>query len=204
MMKRQKYSSTIKAIPYMFYNSKKIANLMIAGRNGKELKKYCLEMNTVGVDSIDRNKEITSKIYDRLSRLDKYLLEQFVVSDIITSKFILLFSIMKQDRLFFEFMFEVYREAILNEKKYISIDDFDNFFKIKKEANEKVLSWGHYTIDQISKAYRNVLRESGFGKNDKRNILLIKQLVNPDVITHIIHNGEIDYIKAIFGGVISG
>ena len=138
MMKRQEYSSTIKAIPYMFYNSKKIANLMIDGKTGKELKKHCLEMNVIGVDSIERNKEVTSKIYDRLNRLDTYLLNQFIVSDVITSKFILLFAIMKQDKLFFEFVFEVYREAILNDKKYISIDDFDNFFKIKKEANDKV------------------------------------------------------------------
>ena len=199
-MKRQIYSSTIKAIPYMYYNSKKIAILMMEGKTGKELKKYCLDNNIIGVDSIERNKEVTSKIFDRLIRLDDYLLDCFVKSDIITSKFILLYAIMKQDRLFFEFMFEIYREAIINEKKYISLDDFDYFFKTKKESNIKVSTWGRYTLDQISKAYRNVLKESGFGRNDKRNIIIVNQLIHPNVIKHIMSDDG-DYLKAIFGGI---
>jgi len=199
-MKRQIYSSTIKTIPYMYYNSKKIARLIQSGKHEKELMSFCVENNILPVGSLDRTKEVASKIYDRLSYLDDVLLDAFIHSDTITSKFILLYAIMKQDRLFFEFMFEVYREAILNNKKYLSTDDFEHYFRVKGESNEKVASWGHYTLTQISKAYRNVLKESGFGESNKKNILVVSQIVHPDILAHIKDFGDQYFLNSILGG----
>jgi len=82
-------------------------------------------------------------------------------------------------------MFEVYREAILNGKGYISVDDFDNFFNIKAENYPIIGKWVPYTRKQIAKAYRNVLRESSFGENKKRNINITTQVVHPDTLKHI-------------------
>ena len=45
------------------------------------------------------------------------------------------YAIAKTDSLFFEFLYEVYREALLGNKDYISIDDFENFFAAKKEID---------------------------------------------------------------------
>lgn len=151
------------------------------------------------MDSLERRREVTNVIYDRLILLDKYLLEQFLYGDIVTSKFILVYATAKSDSLFLDFLFEVYREALLNEKQYISLDDFDLFFLGKKENNSTVNSWGAYTIDQLGKGYRNILVESGLGKREKRNILVHKILIHPEVINHLKLIKDEIYLKAILG-----
>jgi hypothetical protein len=191
-------------MPYQYYHSKKIARLMLVSKIRDELFKYCLDNNVLELDSRVREKELIYKIHNRLSLLDNFLLDAFVNMDTITSKFILLYAIMKEDLLFFEFMFEVYREALLNGKGYISVDDFDNFFNIKADNNPSIEKWVPYTKKQISKAYRNVLRESSFGENYKRNIKITPQVVHPAVLKYIQSIGDAIYIETIFGGDYSG
>lgn len=198
-MDNQKYTSAIKKTPYKYYIAKKIADLIYKGLDRIEVYNECFSNNLIQVDSLERRREVTNVIYDRLILLDKYLLEQFLYGDIVTSKFILVYATAKSDSLFLDFLFEVYREALLNEKQYISLDDFDLFFLGKKENNSTVNSWGVYTIDQLGKGYRNILVESGLGKREKRNILVHKILIHPEVINHLKLIKDEIYLKAILG-----
>lgn len=198
-MDNQKHTSAIKKTPYKYYIAKKIADLIYKGLDRIEVYNECFSNNLIQVDSLERRREVTNVIYDRLILLDKYLLEQFLYGDIVTSKFILVYATAKSDSLFLDFLFEVYREALLNEKQYISLDDFDLFFLGKKENNYTVNSWGAYTIDQLGKGYRNILVESGLGKRDKRNILVNKILIHPEVINHLKLIKDEIYLKAILG-----
>ncbi len=198
-MDNQKYTSAIKKTPYKYYIAKKIADLIYKGLDRIEVYNECFSNNLIQVDSLERRREVTNVIYDRLILLDKYLLEQFLYGDIVTSKFILVYATAKSDSLFLDFLFEVYREALLNEKQYISLDDFDLFFLGKKENNYTVNSWGAYTIDQLGKGYRNILVESGLGKREKRNILVHKILIHPEVINHLKLIKDEIYLKAILG-----
>ena len=198
-MDNQKYTSAIKKTPYKYYIAKKIADLIYKGLDRIEVYNECFTNNLIQVDSLERRREVTNVIYDRLILLDKYLLEQFLYGDIVTSKFILVYATAKSDSLFLDFLFEVYREALLNEKQYISLDDFDLFFLGKKENNYTVNSWGAYTIDQLGKGYRNILVESGLGKREKRNILVHKILIHPEVINHLKLIKDEIYLKAILG-----
>ena len=198
-MDNHKHTSVIKKTPYKYYIAKKIANLIYKGLDRIEIYNECFNNNLIQVDSLERRREVTNVIYDRLILLDKYLLEQFLYGDIVTSKFILVYATAKSDSLFLDFLFEVYREALLNEKQYISLDDFDLFFLGKKENNSTVKGWGVYTIDQLGKGYRNILVESGLGKRDKRNILVNKILIHPEVVNHLKLIKDEVYLKAIFG-----
>ncbi len=198
-MNNKKYTSAIKKTPYNYYIAKKIANLINQGLDRQEVYNECFNNNLIGIDSIQRRREVTNVIYDRVILLDKYLLEQFLDGDIVTSKFILVYATAKNDPLFLEFLFEVYREALLNEKQYISLDDFDTFFIGKKEGNAKVNKWGEYTIDQLGKGYRNILVESGLGVREKRNICVNKILIHPDVVKHLKLIKDDVYLKAILG-----
>jgi len=198
-MDNKKSTSAIKKTPYKFYISKKIANLIYKGLDRTEVYHKCYDNNSIQVDSLERRREVTNAIYERLILLDKYLLEQFLYGDIVTSKFLLVYAIAKRDSLFLDFLFEVYREALLNEKKYISLDDFDLFFLGKKENNPTVNGWGAYTIDQLGKGYRNILVESGLGIREKRNIIVHKILIHPEVANHLKLIKDEIYLKAILG-----
>ena len=77
---------------------------------------------------------MTNVVYNRLCSLDEFLLKEFYSADVATSKFILVYAIAKTDALFFDFLFEKFRDALMNpERQYLSIDDFDSFFESKKQ-----------------------------------------------------------------------
>lgn len=69
---------------------------------------------------------------------------------------------------FLNSLFEVYREALIGEKSYISLDDFDHFFAVKKENDPIVAKWGTYTTSQLAKGYRTILVDSGIGETRKK------------------------------------
>lgn len=198
-MNKKIYSSSIKKTPFKYSISKKIAKLMIDGKGRQEVFDECYVRNYIEVESIDRRKEISNVIYSRLINIDEFLLKQFYEGDVETSKFILVYAIAKSDMLFFDFMFEIYREALVGNKDYISIDDFDNFFAAKKETDLIVASWGHYTMTQLAKGYRNILVDSGMGERDKRNIKAIKLMIHPAVQDYIRQIGDAEYLKALLG-----
>jgi hypothetical protein len=152
-MNRKPYSSAIKKTPFKYPIAKKMAKLMLDGLDRNEVFEECFTNNYIEIESEDRRREITNVIYGRLSALDDYLLSQIVNGDVATSKFILAYAIAKTDTLFFDFMFEVYREALLGDRHYLSIDDFDQFFAIKKQNDLIVAKWGDFTIKCLTKGY---------------------------------------------------
>ncbi len=198
-MNKKPYSSAIKKTPFKYTIAKKVAKLILDGLDRNEVFDKCYNDNYIEIDSIQRRKEITNVVYDRLIQLDKYLLHQFYDGDVITSKFILVYAIAKSDSLFFDFLFEVYRDALLSDKKYISIDDFETFFEAKKESDVIVSTWGHFTIEQLAKGYRNILVESGIGYRVKRNIAVEKAMIHPDVEEHIRLINDKEYLQSLLG-----
>ena len=199
-MNKKAYSSVIKKVPFKYPVAKKIANLMLNGCDRNEIARKCTEENYIEIDSIARRREITNAVYNRLSSLDQFLLQHFYSDDVATSKFILAYSIIKTDALFFDFIFEVYREALMGSKDYISMDDFDTFFASKKETDLIVAGWGDFTLECLTKGYRNILVESGLGVRDRRNIKAVKMMIHPLVEEHIALIGDGDYLKALLGG----
>ena len=106
-MNKKPYSSAIKKTPFKYTIAKKVAKLILDGLDRNEVFEKCYNDNYIEIDSVQRRKEITNVVYERLIQLDKYLLRQFYDGDVITSKFILVYAIAKSDSLFFDFLFEV-------------------------------------------------------------------------------------------------
>lgn len=73
---------------------------------------------------------------------------------------------LSRDRLFLNSCLRC-QEALIGEKSYISLDDFDHFFAVKKENDPIVAKWGTYTTSQLAKGYRTILVDSGLGKREK-------------------------------------
>ena len=198
-MNRKPYSSAIKKTPFKYTISKKIAKLMLDGLDRSEVYKKCFDDNLVEIDSLQRRREVTNVVYERLLELDDFLLNQFYNGDVDTSKFILVYAIAKCDVLFFDFMFEVYRDALLDDSHYISIDDFDMFFESKKQSDPIVAEWGDFTLKCLTKGYRNILVESGLGHREKRNIVVDKAMIHPEVEEHIRLIRDHEFLQALLG-----
>lgn len=200
-MNRKPYSSAIKKTPFKYPIAKKIAKLMLDGLDRDEIYHRCFDENFIEVESLERRREITNVLYNRLCALDEFLLNQFYNADVATSKFILVYAIAKTDSLFFDFLFEKYRDALMSEnRKYLSMGDFDEFFASKKQTDLIVAKWGKFTLDCLTKGYRNILVDSGFGRREKKNIIVNRVMIHPAVEEHIELIGDKDYLKAMLGG----
>ena len=198
-MNKKPYSSAIKKTPFKYAISRKIAKLILDGLDREAIFKECCIKNAIEIESMERRREITSVVLERLCAMDNHLLSAFYSWDVATSKFLLVYAIARTDTLFFDFMFEVYREALLGDRQYLSIDDFDNFFAAKKQTDLIVAKWGQFTLKCLTKGYRNILVESGLGVRQRKTIVVKRAMIHPDIEEYIASSGQSEYLQAILG-----
>lgn len=198
-MNRKPYSSAIKKTPFKYPIAKKIAKLILDGLDREEIYEKCFENNYIEIESPDRRREITNVVYNRLVAIDEFLLSQFYNGDVATSKFLLAYAIAKTDTLFYDFLLEVYREALLGDKNYLSIDDFDQFFETKKQTDLIVAKWGEHTLRCLTKGYRNILVDFGLGVRERRNIVVERMMIYPAVEEHIAEIGDQEFLQVMLG-----
>lgn len=193
------YKSTIKSRPYLYKETRKAASLVNNGLQIDDLKNESLKNNIFQVDTETRMKELASIITVRLKELDEYLIQKIESSNIETSKMIVLFAILKNDRLFFEFMNEIYKEKILLKDLYLRDKDFNTFFQNKREQSDKVNSWSEYTFKKLKQVYIRILFESGLIANQKGDREIVIPIINDEVKDYIYKIGNKIYINAILG-----
>ncbi len=186
-------------MPYFYAEFKMTSKLKLQGLNAFEIKKRALEENLFMVKTEARKREIASRTLERVDVLDDYLLGRVVEGTVQTSKQIALYSILKNDLLFFEFMNEVYREKILLSELIVTDKDFSIFFIRKMEQSEQVNKWKEYTFYKLKQVYKRILGEAGFAKREGKGMLIIPQIMDKDVHEHITGRGDEIYIKAMLG-----
>ncbi|NFG40376.1 DUF1819 family protein [Clostridium botulinum] len=193
------YKSTIKSRPYLYKETKKAASLINSGLRIDDTKTKSIEDNIFQLESEARKKEVASIIVARLKDLDKYIIDKIENSNVETSKILVLYAIVKTDRLFLEFMNEVYKEKILLKDLYIRDKDFGIFFQNKREQSEKVASWTEYTFKKLKQVYIRILFESGLISNQKGDKEIKVPIIDNDVKEYLYKIGDRVYINAILG-----
>lgn len=193
------YKSTIKSRPYLYKETKKAAILLNSGLNINELKVKAVEENIFQVESETRMKELASIIITRLNGIDAYLIDKIENSNIETSKIIVLYAIIKNDRLFFEFLNEVYKEKLLLRDLFIRDKDFNTFFQSKRQQSEKVDSWTEYTFKKLKQVYIRILFECGLIENQRGDRKIRTPILESEVKEYIYKIGDKAYINAIVG-----
>ncbi|EDT73039.1 DUF1819 family protein [Clostridium perfringens] len=193
------YKSTIKSRPYLYKETKKAVSLINKGLDVDGIKGKSLEDNIFQLESEARKKEVASIITSRIKGLDPYILDKIENSNIETSKILVLYAIAKTDRLFFEFLNEVYKEKIVLKDFYIRDKDFSVFFQSKKEQSEKVDSWSEYTFKKLKQVYIRILFESGLIGNQKGDREIVVPIIDSDVKEYLYEIGSKPYADAILG-----
>lgn len=193
------YKSTIKSRPYLYKETKKASSLINKGIKVDEIKEKSLEDNIFQLESEARKKEVASIITARLKALDKQIIYNIENSNVETSKILVLYAILKTDRLFFEFINEIYKEKILLKDLFIRDKDFGVFFQNKREQSEKVASWSEYTFKKLKQVYIRILFESGLIVNQKGDRGIKVPIIESEVKDYLYSIGDNVYINAILG-----
>lgn len=193
------YKSTIKSRPYLYKETKKASSLINKGLDVNDIKEKSLQDNIFQLESEARKKEVASIITTRLKSLDRHIIYKIENSNIETSKILVLYAIIKNDRLFFEFINEVYKEKILLKDLFIRDKDFALFFQNKREQSEKVESWSEYTFKKLKQVYIRILFESGLIVNQKGDREIKVPIIESDIRDYLYSIGDKIYINAILG-----
>lgn len=193
------YKSTIKSRPYLYKETKKVANLINQGVSLINIKEKSLEENIFQLESEARKREVASIIVSRLQGLDDYIIEKIVNGNIETSKILVLYAIIKTDRLFFEFMKEIYKEKIVLRDLFLRDKDFNIFFQSKREQSERIASWTEYTFKKLKQVYIRILFECGLIVNQKGDREIKIPIIENQVKEHLIKIGDKVYVSALDG-----
>lgn len=159
-MEYPNYSAGLISQSFWFVEMKKVIKLIDDGKSEEEIKKMCIDENLFGAAKEYRAKRIYGYIWNRAKRLDKTLIDLFCTSDLATQKVINLIAILRSDRLFFEFMFEVYREKNILGIPVIEDADVNIFFKNKEIQSEDIAAWTDGTKRRLRSIYFNYLTDA--------------------------------------------
>nr|WP_317359428.1 DUF1819 family protein [uncultured Tyzzerella sp.] len=166
------YSSGLVSQSFWFIEFKKLLVELYNGKTMEDIKFLCINENFLGISNETRRKRVYGYLKNRLKYLNDDLIRLFINSSVSTQKLICLICILKENRLFFEFMYEIYREKIILGCGHIEDADIFIFFKNKQNQDEIVSKWTDATLKRLKGSYTTFLIESNLLvlKDDKKNI----------------------------------
>lgn len=198
-MEDYSYSAGMVSRPFWFIESKKVIELLKDNISYEEIRRRAVEENLFGVAKEYRAKEIFNTVTRRIQSLDPNFAGLFWSSGLTTQKALILLSVMKTDRLFFEFLYEVYRGKLLLGQTSIIDGDFNAFFNEKRSQSAKVAQWKEYTLWKLKNSYINFLSDAGMIKRDAKLIELTPPTLDDAVENYLKTNGMRPYLNAITG-----
>lgn len=186
----EKYNAGLMAQSFWFVEFKKIVVLYKNGADYDEIKHLCIEENLFGAINPTREKRMCGYLLTRLRSMDDRLIDLFVNADVSTQKLINLITVMTTNRLFFEFVYEVYRNKLIVGDTSIDLKDGNIFFAQKETQNDDLASWKESTKKKLRSLFLNMLTEADLVRwaDDKKQ----KRIVNRVFITMELEN----YLKA--------
>ena len=200
-MGKREYSAGIVSKGFWFLEFKKYLEFLKNGNNANDIRKIQDEKNIFSAPSKDYGKRIISEINKRIKVLPKEIKELFFESDTGTQKVINLLSIMGTDKLFFEYVYNSYRnELLLGTKKY-NPGIVMKFLKEKAEQNEEVAKFSEKTLKRMQGTYGNYLKEAGLLEEKNKEILYGKVYLDYELEKLLMENNMEVYIKTLKGEV---
>lgn len=198
-MMEKEYSAGLISQSFWFVEMKKVIKLIAEGKSEQEIKQLCIEGNLFGAAKEYRAKRIYGYIWSRAKKLDKTLIELFLDSDLATQKLINLITILKCDRLFFEFLFEVYREKRILGIPSVTDADVNIFFKNKETQDDCIADWTDATKKRLSSAYLNFMIDANLLTVEEKEKTITPPILDIALERYLETTGNGSIIKAITG-----
>ena len=193
------YVANLVSQSFWFLETKKTAELILDGFSRKDILDKSLNDNIFKVESINSKKKIANFTFKRLNNFDSEGLEIFLDCDNINAKIFILISILCNDKLFFEFVYEVVRSKIILNELFIKKSDLNLFFKDKMLQSEKVDSWSESTVNKLQSRYLEMLKAAGLIKVDKNDRFLQVPFIDFRLRDYLEKNNFKVYVDCLTG-----
>jgi len=198
-MQKLKYSAGAVSKGFWFQEFKKYIDELSKGKTEADIKKEQEEKNLFMAPSPSYGKKMINEMARRVNALPKDIIELFPKLNVSDQKLVNLLGIMMTDRLFFEFMYEVYREALLTGTKVFEDRAVRIFLKNKSEQSEKVAGYTEETKERLRVAYKTYLREANLLKDEGKYTVYQKPIMDVSLENRLKEPSLYPYLAAITG-----
>jgi hypothetical protein len=198
MVTTMEYSAGMVSQVFAFVETRETARLMVEGLSREEIKVKVESENLYQLKNLDRLRRTFNYVYKRLYSLPDGAVELLVQADTENAKLLTLIGIMNTDRLFFEFVYEVYRGKVILGERTIEERDMNGFFDDKAAQSEEVAGWSEAGIKKLKNCYLKNLADAGLIESTKTREIK-HALVNYRIEELLAKNGMSAYINAIKG-----
>jgi len=198
-MLRKKYSAGMVKLLFWFSEFKKTISLMNSGKTLPEIKSLNIKENIFSASTEARAIQIFNTVSSRVKALDVGFYSLFEQCDVTNQKLIALVAVMESDSLFFDFMYEVYREKLIIGINDISDSDISIFFKDKQIQNERVAKWTDYTLKTLGNSYKTVLMDSGILSRSRGTKIIMKPILDRSLEQKLKDCGMEMTLRALMG-----
>ena len=198
-MECKKYSAGLMSQSFWFLEFKRAVKMRQEGMTYDDIKKKCVEENLFGAAKEYRALRMAGYIITRVKTMDDTLVDLFCTSDLATQKLINLVTILRTDRLFFEFVYEIYREKVILGVEVMEESDVNVFFTRKEAQSELIAGWKDSTKRHLRSCYLNFMTDA--------NLLTVidkKKMITPPILDIALERylqsvGEEVLVKALTG-----
>lgn len=156
-----KYSAGMMSVPFLFLETRKTAQKCCEGLPPDAIKRLVLDENLFQMKSHYRAERYVNVILRRLGSLPSEMVRHIACGALTDAKLLTLISIMLNDRLFFEFMYEVFRPQLQMGSSAFEDKELNLFFANKAAQSSVVSSWAETTVAHLKRYYIRNLFESG-------------------------------------------
>ena len=198
-MKRKEYSAGMVKLSFWFAEFRKVIELLSSGKTLREIKQMNVQENIFSAPTQARAIQIFNTVSTRVKGLDSSFYAVFAKSDISSQKFIALIAVMQTDSLFFDFVYEVYREKLILGIDELADSDVGIFFKNKQLQSEKVAKWTDYTLKRLGTCYKTMLMEAGLIDQGTGTRKILKPILDKDLEECLKINGMETTLRALTG-----
>lgn len=172
------YSAGAVSKGFWFQSFRKYNDYLSNGLSDDEIKEKQEKENIFLAPSKSYGKRMVNEISKRVKNLPQEIIELMPNLLVQDQKLVNLLGVMLTDKLFFEFMNEVYRNK-LNFENYILLDsEIKIFFKNKEEQSEKVRDFKDQTKRRLIGTYKTYLREAGIAIDENNEFKLKKPILD--------------------------
>ncbi len=175
---------------------------LLKDKSVDEVKDIVVSDNLYQQKSENRLNREFNVISKRIMSLPESLMYMISDTDIMTSKLIVLISIMATDRLFFELMYEVFREKIRMEEETLKDSDLNVFFRSKQEQSDVCAKWTDSAIKKLKQTFQKYMLEAQLLKNSetsKSEKVVIKPYIEQELRQELMANDMEKYLYALTG-----
>lgn len=165
--KQDQYSAGLVSKPFWFYEYKAYVDELVKGYSIDEIREHALQNNLFSAAKEYRIKEILTCVSRRVLQFDQEWRDIFTRKSASEQKIMVLLSIMADDKLFFTFMYRVYRDKLIMGAESLESGDILSFFRLMQNESEEIAQWKDTTIRKLTQTYRKLLNDAGLLAGDK-------------------------------------